>query len=456
MTTLSAYFDPMDAARILHCKLYGSNITNIFPMYNTDLKPSILIRPLEYLGFRGNAVNFVQNSDDFVLTNISNLNGPIHFFDIKLPFQPNRVNLKSKDNLPQISFEDIIIDFQNLSLKLKTPSISNCFLEDSNGICLKCSHGFFFTNDFSNCLKCDKTFFSVYNLCTENLIMSPSSNHSMISETVNTQKNSTTSPLNSDVSYFSYFGLSSVDASNTFTQSLTTDDNLDYFFKIKMNLEISNVQNINDILVPYNYFVQFSNDSYCKVETPVYVSRPNDYTLDYEIDIFFYRYSGTNLSNYIIPLPNSTISTASGLSASITVSFTSFSLENLILEQFNQGNDLLPIQMKSLDFFVTPFGPFHNKNVGSETNEVGYNYMVRQNSGNNIRMLCDEGCSSCTFTNSCRDCVKGYFFNLDETRCLKCSKECLTCVDHPEKCLKCKQESVSFDESKQKYMSLTI
>ena len=109
----------------------------------------------------------------------------------------------------------------------------------------------------------------------------------------------------------------------------------------------------------------------------------------------------------------------------------------------------LPIEAESKSFFFEPFGPFHNRNIGTIRESLpGIFYYTPGGMVNQVSIPCEDNCLACDIKTRCLSCLDGFFFHQETRKCVKCSDECASCEDHPERCTRCKDSSILLDQGK--------
>ena len=424
-------------------------MANITPFYNTQLFPSVIVRPLEVVRFRGSLATTPSSGSLFFLPHISNLATGFTAFDSSKHFQANRVSLNSPMTAV-ISFEDLTVDFLDLDSKVASPSLANCSSSDSSGTCLRCTSGFFFSSDFSACQECAGLYIPLLDVCSSDTT-SVSGNHYSVADTIPIQKflnGDNDDDEDSQIQYFSFFNLLTPSVSKTLKESLTVNDGLSHLFRISLELKINGPGNIIEVVVPSRSFLQYSGNSYLLRQIVTKVTKTTSKQLNYDLYLSFDSAAEDPTSNYLLPIPNQTVSSQNNMTVTFTAKQASLDYDALIGEQFSTGNFHLPIQTRSPTFHVSPYGPFHNSNHGTSTTEEGYFFHSISNSGFSFRVACADNCSSCDILNSCLTCKFGTFFDPTINRCSVCSEDCLECVDHPLKCLQCADPNILIDQGR--------
>jgi hypothetical protein len=304
-----------------------------------------------------------------------------------------------------------------------------------------------FSNDFTTCVKCSGFYVSFLDHCFSDLNSTNLNDFKVVQENADVKKYSTSLINLQNVKYVSYFGSLEANNANFLLESLPQiSSNSSVVYKLKLNWKTT--KNLNEIQVPSGVFLKYSGINHLYYLMPDVVTKPNEKNIELEMSFSFSPPDGIQNSNFMLSLPYETPGNEFTENLNIEIINISINFDDFIESNFDQGNQFQSIQTSSKDFFFVPYGLFHNRNNGKLMDTPGYCFYKPSNFKQSMIYICEENCTTCTRNGLCNTCSPGYYYNSVDRTCFKCSPECLTCTDHPEKCTKCRNSSISIDEGK--------
>ena len=417
-------------------------IQNSYSQHNFYyFKPTLMIRMLEFLIFKGNF--FIKSDTDRTIEvpNFANKNQPIKLFDYYKP-PANRIKLKEPLNNKYLSFSDFEVDFSSLSIALVSPTIG-CLAQDQTGICIKCDYGYHFNLALTNCIPCTQTFLLVFGICipiNQNLLTS--TNHEIVDENFEIFPITNSSfSFFQDMYYLSYFNFLTPTVDNSLKDGIQGYDRT-LTTQIIIKLRIKFLNDISQTYLPAEYLISLVNSDSSYEYQPQMVNSVKLLSGNLAEIILSFSAKGestnNNQLNYLLALPkNSNISF--NPKTDLTVSYISFDEQSLLNDiKLNNSLDLSPLEYRLMDSMLASsyFGPFYIR------------YLVLPNTQTNLEYLynasiikfffeCEGHCSDCISRINCSICEHGFYKDKDSLNCLSCSEECDGCENHPEQCLKC-------------------
>ena len=426
----------------------GENVTDIDLSFDFAMRPRLMIRPLEAVNFRGSHMGPPVAGTLVSVPTVSNSESGFSIFDSARGFQPNRVTLESAMASDVLSFEDLKLDFSDLSAEWRQSSVAHCVSSDSWGTCLRCAHGFAFDNSRSKCEACGDFYIPLLGLCTSDASQTAAQSHELVTETIKVKEyKSDSQGVSVDVKYFSFFGALSAQASNSLVESLAPQNDRTYLYKLKLHYESKS--NLENVPLPSQVYVQYPGFDYLFVQLADVVTLETANKVVCEFYVSFWPSPGGPSANYVLPLPNEKMLLDAKISVNLEATVVELGIDDLIQKRLDSGRSFLPIEAKTEQFFVEPFGPFHNVNEGPVSSQEGYIYYTFSNWGLSIKEPCHHGCDQCAAIYFCVSCFASFYKDSDSQSCVPCSAECLECQDHPEKCLKPADSAVQIDSCKQ-------
>ena len=422
---------------------FGQSYVNVRSAFNTQIKPLLVVRLLEYIQFKGSHCGPCTTGKLVSVPVVSNLQTAAHIFDSSIGFQPHRVRLRASTAPEQVAFADLALDFANLTSEFAAPAQEHCAAADSAGVCLRCSLGYFFSSDGLSCTKCEGFYVASLDTCLPDTAVDASAGHKMFTGQLEVQMFDYLGPRTADVRLASFFGSSPADSASLLSESLPTDDKLEHSFRIRLTL--SAADNFEDISVPSYYFSQFSGFSGLVGQLADAVSKPDPKTLLYELFLGYSASADPPSSNYVLPLPNASAFNEHSLSYDLSVSYITYDHQNLTHQQFGSGSQLVPIQMRSTTVSVSRLGPFWSVSEGTSAPGIGFQLFYTNSQAIRLKVTCFGGCDYCSIDRMCHVCAAGFY--LDGKSCERCSTECATCQDHPHNCLACADPLIDIDQS---------
>ena len=422
---------------------FGQSYMNVTPTFNTQAKPMLVVRLLEYIQFKGSHCEPCVTGQLVSVPVVSNLETAFQIFDSSVGFQPHRVRLKAPTAPKQVTFEDLELDFVNLVREFTAPSQEHCAATDSAGVCLRCSLGFFFSADGLSCTKCGGFYVASLDSCLPDTSLDASAGHKVFAGALELRMFDYLSSQTGDVQFASFFGSRPADPAHLLSESLPTDDTLEYSFRIRLTL--SATDSLRNIDLPSYYFLQFSGFPGLLGQLADVVSKPDPKTLVYELYLGYSASNGPQKSNYVLPLPNAFMFGKHGMSYDLRVTYIAYDYENLMVQHFDAESGLVPIQTRSTSISVSRRGPFWLASQGTSDPEKGFQLFFTNNQAIRFKVACFEGCDYCSIDRMCEICSPGFY--LESGSCEKCSKECTTCQGHPQNCHSCADPSIALDQS---------
>ena len=429
----------------------GSNLRTTRHAFNLKLDSRILVRVLEILNFKGSYIPFPSSGTKLTVSNIVNFDSDINVFDSSKRFQPNRIRLKSLLVSEYLEFDDFSYDFLDLTKEIQTPSLLNCSVTDSSNTCIRCIHGYQFSQDYSSCNKCIGFFVPSLNHCIDNASVSVESNAFFVSDSVDVRQKENNPVSMEDVKYLSFFGSLSPSFANTFVPSMTTVSAASSSV-YKLTFDWTTSVKLDTILVPSKISLQYSGYSFLVYKDVDVITKPSLYRIIYE---FYFSFSPSSLpqtSNFILSVPSESIFQSVTQDYTVSLEEIKVNYDDLIEFLYSNGNTFLPIEANTQTFVSNHFGPFHKKILGKNLSGPGLYLLSPSSYPFSKIVVCEENCKTCTRDELCLSCESGFFFDQAMKKCLACSEECLTCVDHPEKCTECKDGEIVVDQSKLLYI----
>ena len=419
----------------------------ILPAFNMKLDSRIVVRVLENINFKGSYTPFPSSGTKLTVSNIVNFDSDINVFDSIKMFQPNRIRLKSFLVSEYLEFDDFSYDFLDLTKEVQTPSLLNCSVTDSSNTCIRCIHGYEFSEDFSSCNKCSGFFVPSLNHCIESITPSSESQVSFVDDQVDVRETSNHNPDIMDVKYFSYFGQLVPSFANSLISPLTsvsaTSSSL-----YRLTFDWTTNTQVDSILIPSKISLQYSGYSYLFYKDADIITKPSLHRIIYE---FYFCFSASSLpqtSNFVLSVPSESVFQSVTQDYTIKLEAIDVNYDDLIESLYDSGNTFLPIEAHTQTFVSSHFGPFHERNLGKVLTGSGKSVFSPSNYAISKIIYCEQNCAGCSRNVLCSSCEPGFFLEESIKKCFACSDECLTCVDHPEKCTKCKDPDTVLDQSK--------
>ena len=428
---LSLSIDPFEQSHYRKIVHFGQSSASVRAAFSTQTKPLLVVRLLEYIQFKGSYCEPCTTGRLVSVPVVSNLQTAAHIFDSSIGFQPHRVRLRASVAPEQVTFADLALDFANLTSKFAAPTQEHCAAADSAGACLRCGLGYFFSSDGSSCTKCEGFYVASLDTCLPDTAVDASAGHKVFAGQLEVQMFDHLSPQMADVQFASFFGSSPADSASMLSESLPTDDSLEYLFRIR--LALSTADNFEDISVPSYNFLQFSGFSGLLGQLADAVSKPNPKTLLYELFLDYSASADPPSSNYVLPLPNASAFSSHGLGYDLSVSYITYDHESLVRQHFGSEPRLVPVQMRSTTVSVSRLGPFWSVSKSTSAPENGFQLFYTNSPAIRLKVACFEGCDHCSVDRLCNACAPGFY--LDGKSCERCSADCATCQDHPNNCL---------------------